>query len=101
MGIAGRCRGAMGIAGAVRALSPAFRTRVVGRRAQVGPLQRPSLIFVTRPQAAFRTSTGSGGPGRKDGFEPLEAAYPVTLRTSRFARRRPTSSCLESRTTAL
>ena len=49
----------MGIAGAVRALSPAFRTRVVGRRAQVGPLQRPSLIFVTRPQADFRTSTGS------------------------------------------
>jgi hypothetical protein len=49
----------MGIARRLGALSPAFQTRLVGRRAQVGPLQRPSLIFVTALRAAFRTSTGS------------------------------------------
>jgi hypothetical protein len=40
----------MGIARRLGALSPAFQIRLGGRRAQVGPLQRPSLIFVTALQ---------------------------------------------------
>lgn len=55
----GYYRGAMGIAmpfGAYRpAVSSSFARPAHTRR----PLQRPSPIFVIRPQAAFRTSTGS------------------------------------------
>ena len=50
---------AMGIAARPGAQRPAFRPCSSARRTQVGPLQRPSLIFETALQAAFRTNTGS------------------------------------------
>ncbi len=49
----------MGIAARPGAQRPAFRPCSSARRTQVGPLQRPSLIFETALQAAFRTNTGS------------------------------------------
>jgi hypothetical protein len=65
MGIATPCRAAMGIARRLGALSPACQIRLEGQPAEVGPLQRPSLIFVTGLQATFRSSTGSSRSGAR------------------------------------
>jgi hypothetical protein len=59
MGIAVRCRAAMGIVRRLGALSPASRTRLGGRQAQVGALRPRLPSVVTAFQAAFRTSTDS------------------------------------------
>src|ERR1017187_2750873 len=48
-----RCRGAMGIAARPGAQRSAFRLCFSARCAHVGPLQRPSLIFVTAPSGCF------------------------------------------------
>ena len=67
------------------------RRRSSLQSSRLDPLQTPSPTFVTAVQAAFRISTGAGRSGRQDRVRPRETPHPASVRTSRFARRRPVS----------
>jgi len=69
-----------------------FRTRLVGRRAEVGPL-RPRLPSVAKALSGCYSNEHGQQPLRRARWAgPWQGPYPATVNTSQFARRLPISS---------